>query len=349
MTDVFSDPTKFPWRIDLACGAIDFITLTREQVAEAAFLDHRAPGGRGPFQSASISELLEAQKTAPPRASAPRAPAYIFHAAFCCSTLISRCLDAPGKALALKEPQILVDLSSARRFGGAAAMQSFPDLRQLIAALLARPFEGGERAIIKPSNGVNDLLADVLDLNEKAQALLLYAELRPFLISVIKRGETGRRFVRSLLHHPWGNDPRLKGLSPDQALQLTDLQAAALIWRLQTEAFSKALRKYPDRTRALCADDFLNDPEAALGAVDAFFETGLGGDRIAAVASGPLLTRDAKEKDKAYAAAARDDEAHAVEEAHGEDIDAVIAWAEKLPFPDAAPLASTLMRQAASS
>jgi len=340
MTNLISDPKSFPWRLDLQRGMIEFLNLSREQITESAFLDHRATGANGPKTSAQIATLLSAQTDAPK----PRAPAYIFHTAFCSSTLISRCLDMPGRALSLKEPQILVEISGARRFEGPHGQAMFPDLFKLVNSLLARPHEGNERAIIKPSNGANDLLADVLDLEPETQVLLLFRELRPFLLSVIKRGEIGRYFVRTLLHHPWGTDQRLRSMPTGQALQLTDLQAAALVWRLQTEAFSKALTSTPaSRIRALNADDFRNDPSAALNAIDGFLDLNLGAERIETIAQGPLLTQDAKHKDRDYDANSREDKTRAIEDEYGSDLDRTIAWLNKLSFPPTNALTSTLI------
>jgi hypothetical protein len=341
MTDPISNPQNFPWRLDIQRGTIDFLDLGREMLAAAAFLDHRAPGANRPKTSMQIAAVQSAQASA----VKPRPPAYIFHTAFCSSTLISRCLDMPGHVLALKEPQILMDLSGARRFEGQRGQSMFPDMLRLVNNLLARPREGNERAVIKPSNGANDLLFDVLDLEPETQILALFTDIRPFLISVIKRGEIGRYFVRTLLHHPWGADQRIRNLPPEQALQFTDLQAAALVWRLQTDAFSKALAKYPaSRIRALNADDFHNDPRGALAALDVFLNLNLGADRVRTIAQGPLLAQDAKHKDRNYDASIRKDEQRAVEEEYGADLNSTITWAQKLSFPPAAPLASTLLR-----
>jgi len=129
-----------------------------------------------------------------------------------------------------------------------------------------------------------------------------------------------------------------------QALQLTDLQAAALVWRLQTEAFSKALTNTPaSRIRALNADNFRNDPSAALNAIDGFLDLNLGAERVETIAQGPLLTQDAKHKDRLYDAKTREDKTRAIEDEYRADLDRTIAWTNKLSFLSTSPLTSTLM------
>jgi len=120
MAAFITDPTNFPLRFDFDRGLFNFVKLSRKEFTDAAFLDHRAPGAQAVIASTPIADLKNQWAEAiAANGSVSRKPVYIFHTAFCSSTLISRCLDAPGRILALKEPALLVDISSARRFGGA--------------------------------------------------------------------------------------------------------------------------------------------------------------------------------------------------------------------------------------
>lgn len=339
MTDIYSDPQQFPWRFNPQTGDYEFLRLTRDKITEASFLDHRTPGAGEPKTYSSFDDL----KAAAAEAIKPKAPAYIFHIAFCSSTLISRCLDAPGKALALKEPLPLVSIAHAKRFGNMAGAATYPELFRITNDLLARPHEGNERAVIKPSNGANDLLTDVLALAPDAKVLLLFIDIRRFLLSIVKRGQVGRFFARSLLHHPWGKDQRISKMSTAQALQLTDLHTAALVWLFQTDSFAQALSQYPQsRIRALDASEFKKNPKRALGAIDSFFELGLGEDHIERVVSGPLLTQDAKFTDQSFGANERAKNEQLLETMYGDDFNNTIAWADKQRFPGSKTLSTTL-------
>jgi len=342
VTEIYSDPQQVPWRFNPQTGDYEFLRLTRDKIAEASFLDHRAPGADGSKTYVSFEEL----KAAASAASKPQTPAYIFHIAFCSSTLISRCLDAPGKALALKEPLSLVSIAHAKGFGNMAGGATYPELFRLTNDLLARPHEGTERAVIKPSNGANDLLADVLALEPNAKVLLLFTNIRRFLLSIVKRGQVGRFFARALLRHPWGEDQRISKMSAAQVLQLTDLHAAALAWLFQTDSFAQALSQYPQsRIRALDASGFEKDPRRALGAMDSFFELGLGEEHIETVMSGPLLTQDAKTTDQAFDAGERAEDEKRLEVMYGDDFDNTIAWAEQQPFHGSKALRTTLFQE----
>ncbi len=326
-TAPLSDPQSFPWRFDPQNNRVEFAQLSRDDIAEASFLDHRSPGHDAQKSFVPIKTFIESET-----AATHKPPVYIFHVAFCASTLITRCLDMPGKALALKEPICLMSLAQAKAQSLANGRSMHPDIFKRLNGLLARPFVGNERAVIKPTNAANNLLADVL-AQPDSKVLLLHTDIRKFLLSVAKRGHIGYVFVRNLLHIPWGLDPRIAKINKQHALTLTDLQSAALVWQLQCDAFSRALSKFPaTQLRALDAADFERNPKQALNAIDSFFNLELGQDRIDQVVDGPLLHQDAKETDQTFNAQAHAQKERDIEALIGKDLDRIIAWAEKQPF-----------------
>ena len=100
-TAPLSDPTWFPIGFDLKADTLTFLKTNRQTLSEAAFLDQRFYPAAPQTQAITLSTALqEVAQTAPIN--------WIFHTAFCCSTLMARALDIPGKSLALKEPDILM-------------------------------------------------------------------------------------------------------------------------------------------------------------------------------------------------------------------------------------------------
>jgi len=78
-----------PHDVDFVSAQFRFVVTDREAFSRSTFLDHRAafPGDRGfAVEFDVVRELL-----APASASLPAAH-FIFHHAFCGSTLITRCL-----------------------------------------------------------------------------------------------------------------------------------------------------------------------------------------------------------------------------------------------------------------
>src|SRR5262245_45198175 len=75
---------------------------------------------------------------------------FIFHSAFCASTMLVRALDVPGSAMGISEPVILNDMVGWRKRG--ASVQLHAKVMDDSLAQLSRPWGSGEAVVIKPSN-----------------------------------------------------------------------------------------------------------------------------------------------------------------------------------------------------
>ncbi|HTO40148.1 MAG TPA: hypothetical protein VL026_04170, partial [Rhizomicrobium sp.] len=98
--------------MDFSRNTFGFVQTNRETLSRQPFLDSRWDRSPLPRVDIPISTVIAATEHRPrPQVN------FIWHTAFCCSTLLSRCLDIPGANLALKEPQILILLAEAKRAG----------------------------------------------------------------------------------------------------------------------------------------------------------------------------------------------------------------------------------------
>src|SRR5206468_6981110 len=211
-------PEWLPSRWDRQANTLQFVHLSRADHDSVTFLGDEY---LAKLEPASVTRGLP--EIAAANAARPPSPHYIFHSAFCCSTLLARALDLPGTAMALKEPQILNTVTEAAR---AKALSR--ETLQLIVRLLARPFGAGERVIIKPSNVVNLLATALLEIDAGSNAIFLYAPLRRFLRSVADKGLFGRVWARTVFRTLRSDTALNFGYSSEDLLDLTDLQVAAL-------------------------------------------------------------------------------------------------------------------------
>ena len=115
-----------------AAGIAKFVRMDRGAFQASVFLDHRIcrPDAEEAVVRVSRSAL-------PPP---PAEVSFLFHSAFCGSTLLSQCLDVPGKRLVLREPQVLRQVWEAQ----ARHPTAFPsgvvrDWLRLLLPILARP------------------------------------------------------------------------------------------------------------------------------------------------------------------------------------------------------------------
>lgn len=316
---VAGDAGWLPHRYDPGHDAVHFIALSREEHRAATFLtDDELPPGRAPVVMRRADALAEAAPPAPMH--------YIFHSAYCCSTLLARAFDRPGLAMGLKEPVILNDLTGWRYRGGEP--RRVAEVLDGALRLLARPFAPGEAVVVKPSNIVNGLARAMLSMRAEAGALLLYAPLPTFLASIAKKGMWGRLWVRELL------EGQLKeglvaplGFASEDHLRQTDLQVAAVGWLAQHALFAALATQFPTRVRTLDSETLLARPAETLRALAQLYRLPLEEAAVREIAAGPAFTRNSKTGD-AYSAAARVADNRDAATLHADEIGKVAAWAE---------------------
>ena len=237
-----------------------------------------------------------------------------------------------GSSLALKEPDILMGLSNAYRMAkNGPARQEVDRARDLILQLLARPHQGNERAVIKLTNTANNL-APIIAASG-ARIILLYGDLKGFLVSVLKKGEACKAFVRKQYTIFALDSEGVSAIPERQALGLTDLQIAALVWRHQMEMFARLLSAPgSDNLRSLDFRQLLERPAETLIAANKHLALGADDSAIEATAAGPVFQKNAKFDDQDYDAGAREkDEAELIAR-HSEELAMIEGWAMKLKF-----------------
>ena len=319
LSEVIRDGRWLAHRYDEANDTIRFRLVPREEHRRVIFLTE-AELGEGPMQIFPRTDCLaEARRLQLPT------PRFIFHSAYCCSTLLARAFDVPGTSMGLREPQILNDIS------GLQLRRA--DARQIAAALdaalllLARPLEMGEINVIKPSNVINPSIPVTLAMRPDAPAVLLYAPLESFLGSIARKEIEGRMWVRELM---WkliqlGQADRF-GFTSEELYRQTDLQVAALGWLAQQAQFGEIAGKHGERVRTLDSELLLKAPREAIAALAELF--GLDVD-AAAIAAGPAFSRHSKSGDD-YGAADRQRERETGLDLHAREIEIVLKWAQKL-------------------
>ena len=257
---------------------------------------------------------------------------FIFHSAFCCSTVLARAFDVPGLAMGLKEPVLLNDLVGWQHRGG-TARQIAPVLDDALA-LLARPFSAGETMVIKPSNVTNGLAPGMMTMRPTAHALLLHAPLPVFLGSIAKKGMTGRLWARDLLVKHLRERLHPFGYSVDDYLGQTDLQAAAMGWLAQQALFAQMTATFRGRVRTIDSETLMADPLAAMVALAALFAVPLD---VSAVVSGPAFTSHSKFGSD-FSGKARTAEIDEAAGNHVDEIAKVVFWTEKVAQSAGVPM-----------
>jgi len=321
-SELIANASWFPHRLDMARRIVTFGRFERSTLSDVSFLDYRIEGAAQAWAEASFDELLAA---APPDNMAK--PAFLFHTSYCCSTLLSRALDRPGRVLSLKEPEIIMGLSNAYRMAQNQSERDYVDnLRDVLLALIARPHSDGERVLVKPTNAANNLVPILAGL--KIPIILLYGDLRGFLASVIKKGDPCKTIIRQIYRVYAMDKMGVSAIAQRDALALTDLQIAALVWRHQIELFNTVLHD-PARASARSLDfrALLSNPAETLLASSNHMTLGFDADECNAIAGSDLFRKDAKDNTLTYDADRRADEERALMAQHGDALDLIENWA----------------------
>ena len=314
---IVQDVDSYPHRYDAVGDAIQFIRADRRALSDATFLtDEFLPGAKSPI----VIGRAEAMALVQPAPS----PHFIFHSAYCCSTLLTNAFDIPGVSFGLKEPAMLNDISGWRRRGGQPP-QVLEALRAAVT-LLARPQSMGERVVIKPSNVINALAPTLLAAFPESKALLLYTPLENYLASIAKKGMWGRLWVRELFVKLGKDGLTDYGFSAEDIMQQTDLQIAAIGWLAQHRLFAiMAERLGPDRVQTLQSEMLLADPVTAMESLSRHFGIAIN-DSALSEQIARVFARNAK-TGESFDSESRRAEYDNNRGLHADEISKVVLWA----------------------
>ena len=215
------NPLWLPHQWNAGTGEVTLVKLPQGRFAQAEFLaDHKAA-------PANEARVPAADFTAAKPAAGP--VHFIFHTAFCRSTLLVRALNIPGHSAGLSEPGILANLA------GQAAQTGKVDERLVAAstAWLGRLQADTKATFIKPTNHANALMPALMQANPNARAVLMSNSLHDFLGAVNRRGLLGREWARKLYLEVGRYAPLDLGLDGAAQFALSDMQVAGLAWLLQ--------------------------------------------------------------------------------------------------------------------
>ncbi len=295
-----------------------FVPSDQSLLRDLSFIDGRASFSKGPAVTIALDDLIN--NSVPPSG----ADRYIFHVAFCGSTLLARLLDQPGSALVLKEPNVLVDLSNWKHSG--------PDARFAPAvdhalSYLRRPWTAGEPIIVKPTNWINNLLPDIVRCRAQLHAVFVTMAPEAYIMAVLRGGRDRLAFTARTAAH----------LAPSCANGKVWLQAAiaatadpigrtlnlALVaLRLQEILFSAETG-----TRIDASAIFTDPVEAAIRASKA-----LALDMDEATIAATVAARktiNSKAPDRKFSLAEREGEHSEIERHHGAAIKTALDWSAR--------------------
>ena len=318
LDQILRDPSWLAHRYDPIQDAWQFVRIDRATRRNATFLTDD-------YLPASMPLSVFDRRTLAGRPLPPAAPLhFIFHSAFCCSTLLANAFDREGAATALKEPVVLNDIVGFMQRGG--DRQVVATVLEQAMTLLARPFVPGEAVVLKPSNIVNGLAIAMMAARPTANAVLVHAPLEVFLGSIAKKGMWGRLWVRTLFLGLAKDGLLPFGYSQEEYLGQTDLQIAALCWLAQQALFARMSDRFGDRVRTLNSDRVMDRADSVVSAMATSFGLPIDAQAVGEIVAGRAFTQHSKDQ-KPFDGDARRAEIAAAHADHADEIGKVSAWA----------------------
>lgn len=248
---------------------------------------------------------------------------FIFHTAFCGSTLLAKALEATGSTAALKEPAVLLNLYFRVMRGEAAERERL----DLVLTLLARPFAGARSMIVKAPCMVGPIIPHIMGLRPRARAVLLRSDMRSFILAVAKRGIRGRSWGRQIFADSRRAIPLEFGYDANEALQHTDLQIAGLAGLMRRWLFDRTVAELgPSRVRQIRADQLYADPVSIVQEIAIFFGLDSDRDTIRQIAEGPIFQLHSKEAGRIFNNRERERETAELNAVHQDEVDTVMRW-----------------------
>jgi hypothetical protein len=260
---------------------------------------------------------------------------FIFHTAFCGSTLLARALHLPPYSFVLKEPSALLGLASR-----AAEVPVGIDARVLrIGSELARPRENSARIV---RNQVNTIAARLLAAFPDTRAVFIYSSFEDFLVSCAKKRPRADQQIMWMAQHLVRGTTVAARLGVDWRAPMPFVEACALTWLCQMEIIAELLRA-PLRARVQTIEfrRFLAHAAPVACAAGAFLQIGAPASTLSENASRAVLA-DAKAGVPFNASAQQRADSNARSQ-QAELITRALAWVETdlaphWPVPDWNPL-----------
>ncbi|MGH8105433.1 MAG: hypothetical protein ACREO1_11645 [Arenimonas sp.] len=322
MTDI-SNPNYFPVDFDVAGKEFLMLDLTLEEITQSPFL----------YSIAGADQSLA--RRVPEQAfvglAQPANQAFLFHTAFCGSTLLAQALDNPPMAVSLREPSALLSISHASLRTPIDSLR--PSLKTTLN-LLGRPWADSGKTLIKPTNQVNRLLPEILKQGPH-RAILLYSSLDEFIISCCKKLPAADTQIRWMAQHLLHGTRLQQELGVPTDYKFHFLESCVITWYAQMEWYAFALQN--DRHGDVCSLDMnvlMASPEKVVTACANFlqFDT-----PQAAIAErvGLVFSRNSKDAGVQYSPELRAKERQSKRAAYKRELEVATDWAREAIAPSA--------------
>lgn len=175
---VTDTPELFPARVNLFDGKAWFVKMSHLTYKESVFLDPARVKGTCLVET-DLDWLHDACEN-----THWQPTSYIFHSAFCGSTLMSQVLEAVFNCLSLREPELLSSILIYNRSKAPEDEKSF--WFDSLQRLLSRRFVPDQPVVVKANDYANPVMPALMDWEPEVPILFMYTPLNEFIAACLK-------------------------------------------------------------------------------------------------------------------------------------------------------------------
>ena len=177
--NINKEPGLFPIEIDFINDDVELVKMSPYWYSESTFLDRDRVQGR-----CAIKADINWLQSHVDKTQWQPLP-FIFHSAFCGSTLMVNALELFFNTLPLREPDVLGKLLNCHLSDDVTAAQE-QEYQYLVMSLLSRRFDPAQVPIYKGNDLQNAYVSTLLDWPAEFPLLFMYTGLNDFIAGCIK-------------------------------------------------------------------------------------------------------------------------------------------------------------------
>jgi hypothetical protein len=337
--ELLRSPDFYPLKMDFGNGMVSFLPMSPATYKASSFLDGRTQPASSDRYDIPAADLQFAGAEVPP---SPNRVHYIFHAAFCCSTLLARYLELIPPCFVLKEPLFLTQMAVVRpraiaaqlvgsgvcNNDGALDAAEWTPLLDLCVRLLGRGYAPEDIVAIKVNDICNSLGELLLARDAASQAVFVTIGLKDFLLVLLKSPDR-RQWLRGRLLKAQKDAaiiPELAGFDP---VQMSDAEGGAYLWALNEALRARLCSLGQSRVLTLPGEEISDAPAKAVRAVANHFGLPDSDGWPKDIFCGATAATYAKDPSRAYDAGSRRKELKTLRKQIGAEADRGVEWAAK--------------------
>ena len=254
-----SSPDLFPARINFADNKAWFVKMSPRWYRESVFLDPMRIKGTYVVETPlawlqSVCDRINRQPMA-----------FIFHTAFCGSTLMAQALEAMFRCLPLREPEVLGNVQYYLQMPGVAAEQKQAWFDRVLR-LLSRRYEAQQGVVVKANDFANPVMGELLRWDHDVPLLFMYTPLDQFVAGCLK-AESRREWIHGRYQSIKTNVPALLNMPEALEPETTAYgEMAAIYWSYNIALLLQAREHDATHLRTLDFNRMLEQPLAAVQA-----------------------------------------------------------------------------------